>query len=307
MTVMRSTPPFRADHVGSLLRPPQLLAARDDFAAGRIDAAQLKAVEDEAITEAVAMQARGRPAVRHRRRVPPRLLAHGLHLPARRHQQGAGPHGRQVPQRDRQHRVHARGAARGQQDPAGAARSSSRTSATCRSVVTSATPKLTIPSPNMVHYRGGPAMIDQAVYPDMEEFWSDLSAAYAEQVARLAGLGCTYLQLDDTSLAYLNDPAQRAEIAEPGRGRRAHAPALHPPGQRRDRGPARGHGRDHAHVPGQLPVVLGRRGRLRLRGRGPVQRAGGGRVLPGVRRRALGQVRAAPLRPRGQDGRARAW
>ena len=56
MTVMRSTPPFRADHVGSLLRPPQLLAARDDFAAGRIDAARLKAVEDEAITEAVAMQ-----------------------------------------------------------------------------------------------------------------------------------------------------------------------------------------------------------------------------------------------------------
>jgi 5-methyltetrahydropteroyltriglutamate--homocysteine methyltransferase len=68
----------------------------------------------------------------------------------------------------------------------------------------------------MVHYRGGPAMIDQSVYPDLEEFWSDLSAAYAEQVRRLAGLGCTYLQLDDTSLAYLNDPAQRAEIA--GRG-----------------------------------------------------------------------------------------
>jgi 5-methyltetrahydropteroyltriglutamate--homocysteine methyltransferase len=77
-------------------------------------------------------------------------------------------------------------------------------------------PKLTIPSPNMVHYRGGPASIDPEVYPDIEEFWHDLSAAYADEVARLARLGCTYLQFDDTSLAYLNDPAQRAEIA--GRG-----------------------------------------------------------------------------------------
>jgi 5-methyltetrahydropteroyltriglutamate--homocysteine methyltransferase len=56
MTVMRNTPPFRADHVGSLLRPPQLLAARDDFASGRIDGAQLRAVEDDAITEVVGMQ-----------------------------------------------------------------------------------------------------------------------------------------------------------------------------------------------------------------------------------------------------------
>jgi 5-methyltetrahydropteroyltriglutamate--homocysteine methyltransferase len=77
-------------------------------------------------------------------------------------------------------------------------------------------PKLTIPSPNMVHYRGGPAALDPAVYPDIEEFWTDLAAAYAEEVRRLAELGCTYLQLDDTSLAYLNDPQQRAEIASRG-------------------------------------------------------------------------------------------
>jgi 5-methyltetrahydropteroyltriglutamate--homocysteine methyltransferase len=68
----------------------------------------------------------------------------------------------------------------------------------------------------MVHYRGGPAMIDPAIYPDMEGFWADLAAAYADEVARLAALGCTYLQFDDTSLAYLNDPAQRAEIAARG-------------------------------------------------------------------------------------------
>jgi 5-methyltetrahydropteroyltriglutamate--homocysteine methyltransferase len=77
-------------------------------------------------------------------------------------------------------------------------------------------PKLTIPSPSMVHYRGGTAAIDRSVYPDVEEFWSDLSAAYAEQVRAMYDLGCRYLQLDDTSLAYLNDPAQRAQQAAKG-------------------------------------------------------------------------------------------
>jgi 5-methyltetrahydropteroyltriglutamate--homocysteine methyltransferase len=74
------------------------------------------------------------------------------------------------------------------------------------------TPKLTIPSPSMVHYRGGRAAIDEAVYPDVETFWADLTAAYREEVRRLGELGCTYLQFDDTSLAYLNDPRQREHV-----------------------------------------------------------------------------------------------
>ena len=85
-----------------------------------------------------------------------------------------------------------------------------------RSVAGPSVAKLTIPSPNMVHYRGGRASVDPGVYPDMEEFWADLAAAYADEVARLAGLGCPSLQLDDTCLAYLNDPVQRAEIAARG-------------------------------------------------------------------------------------------
>jgi methionine synthase II (cobalamin-independent) len=85
-----------------------------------------------------------------------------------------------------------------------------------RDHVITAVPKQTIPSPNMVHYRGGPAMLDPAVYPEFEGFWADLAAAYADEVRRLGELGCTYLQFDDTSLAYLNDPAQRAQIS--GRG-----------------------------------------------------------------------------------------
>jgi 5-methyltetrahydropteroyltriglutamate--homocysteine methyltransferase len=85
-----------------------------------------------------------------------------------------------------------------------------------RDTASSATPKLTIPAPSLVHYRGGPAAIDHDVYPDMDEFWDDLGAAYADEVQRLAALGCRYLQLDDTSLAYLNDPVQRAELARRG-------------------------------------------------------------------------------------------
>ena len=78
------------------------------------------------------------------------------------------------------------------------------------------TAKLTIPSPSMVHYRGGRAAIDETVYPDLAQFWDDLAAAYAREVQQLYDLGCRYLQLDDTSLAYVNDPAQREHIAAIG-------------------------------------------------------------------------------------------
>jgi 5-methyltetrahydropteroyltriglutamate--homocysteine methyltransferase len=83
-------------------------------------------------------------------------------------------------------------------------------------VADGSTPKLTIPSPSMVHYRGGLAAIDESVYADMDDFWTDLTAAYREQVRRVGELGCTYLQFDDTSLAYLNDPKQREEVTARG-------------------------------------------------------------------------------------------
>ncbi|HEX5898713.1 MAG TPA: 5-methyltetrahydropteroyltriglutamate--homocysteine S-methyltransferase, partial [Solirubrobacteraceae bacterium] len=85
-----------------------------------------------------------------------------------------------------------------------------------QSCVTTATPKLTIPSPSMVHYRGGRAAIDDTIYPDLDDFWSDLTTAYADEVRALGELGCTYLQFDDTSLAYMNDPHQRDYIASIG-------------------------------------------------------------------------------------------
>jgi len=82
--------------------------------------------------------------------------------------------------------------------------------------VTRGVPKLTIPSPSMMHYRGGRSVIDGNVYPDIQKFWRDLAHVYAAEIEALGKLGCTYLQLDDTSLAYLNDPAQRDYVASLG-------------------------------------------------------------------------------------------
>src|SRR5258708_23591356 len=215
MTVMRSTPPFRADHVGSLLRPPQLLAARDDFASGRIGGAQRRAIEADAITEVVGMQ----EAVGLQAATDGEFRRASWHMDFI-YQLGGiskAPGNLAVKFRNPSGNIEFTPAAL----HVGAKIGLTQTIFAddfgyLQSAVKAATPKLTIPPPNLVHYRGGPAAIDHAVYPDMEEFWSDLSAAYAEEVRRLAGLGCTYLQLDDTSLAYLNDPAQRAEIAARG-------------------------------------------------------------------------------------------
>jgi len=211
----RTSPPFRADHVGSLLRPPRLLAARDDFAAGRITAADLRAVEDEEIPGAIKMQ----------EDVGLQSATDGEFRRASWHMDFIYALGG-VSKAPGNMAVKFQNAAGEIEFTPASIRIDGRIRIEdtifadaftfLKEHVTTAVPKLTIPSPNMVHYRGGPASVDPAVYPDMEEFWADLAAAYADEVRRLAALGCTYLQFDDTSLAYLNDPAQRAEIRARG-------------------------------------------------------------------------------------------
>ena len=211
----RTTPPFRADHVGSLLRPRRLLQARDDHAAGRIAAEELRAVEDDAIREVVAMQ----------RDVGLQTATDGEFRRASWHMDYIYQLGG-VARADENLTVRFRNPEGTLEFTSAALKINDKVRLThtifgdhfrfLQGLATDATPKLTIPSPNMVHYRGGPAAIDPNVYPDVEEFWSDLATAYAEQVARLGELGCTYLQFDDTSLAYLNDPQQRAMIAQRG-------------------------------------------------------------------------------------------
>ena len=212
---VRTRPPFRADHVGSLLRPKHLLQARAEYGDGTLSADELRVIEDEAVRDVVRMQ----------EEVGLQTATDGEFRRASWHMDFIYQLGGVSPT-DEKLMVHFYNEA-GELDFSSAAlriHERIRVEETIfadafrflQETVTTATPKLTIPSPSMVHYRGGRAAIDPAVYPDLEPFWHDLSAAYAEQVRRLGELGCTYLQFDDTSLAYLNDPRQRAMIAQRG-------------------------------------------------------------------------------------------
>ena len=215
-----SGPPFRADHVGSLLRPRSLHDARARFAAGEIDAAQLRAVEDSAIADAVALQAEvGLRTVtdgEFRRATWHMDFIYAITGVRRIEGGGTGVQFRNADGTIEWKPAGLRVEAPLSIDEAAPVFGAHFTH--LRSIAGEGqTPKLTIPSPSMVHYRGGAAAIDPAVYPDEDSFWEGLSAAYAAQVRGVAALGCTYLQLDDTSLAYLNDPAQRAQLSAQGR------------------------------------------------------------------------------------------
>jgi 5-methyltetrahydropteroyltriglutamate--homocysteine methyltransferase len=208
----RETPPFRADHVGSLLRPPELLRAREDLARGRMTPAELRTIEDDAVRDAVRMQ----EAVGLRSATDGELRRGSWHMDFIYQLAGVAkaPGDLTVQFRNEDGTVEFTPAAMHVTGRLGLAHTIFGDDfAMLRSCVTTATPKLTIPSPSMVHFRGGRAAIPPDVYPDVDEFWSDVTAAYAEEVRRLAALGCTYLQLDDTSLAYLNDPRQREYVA----------------------------------------------------------------------------------------------
>jgi len=213
----RSKPPFRADHVGSLLRPATLQAARDEFQKGGIDAKQLKAIEDRAIRDAVGLQRETglasitdgelRRASWHMDFIYEiggitRVDEQGMHIQFQNEHGGAefNPPASRVD-----------GPIHLNKTIFGDAFTFLRDAVSGDEV-----PKLTIPSPSMVHFRGGRDAIDAAVYPDLDAFWADLSAAYAQEIDGLHGLGCRYLQLDDTSLAYVNDPKQREHIREGG-------------------------------------------------------------------------------------------
>jgi len=208
----RATPPFRADHVGSLLRPAGLHAARADLAAGIITGRELAAIEDDAIRAAVKLQEDAGLASatdgEFRREqwhadflyaIPGiRKGALGMPLPVYRKdgQITWTPNATEVTGKVRLDEVifgdHFRFLAQ---------------------TVTTATPKLTVPSPSMAHFR---ADLSNSPYEDAAEFRADVAATYAAEVAGLYALGCRYLQFDDTIFAFLNDPAWRANAAATG-------------------------------------------------------------------------------------------
>jgi 5-methyltetrahydropteroyltriglutamate--homocysteine methyltransferase len=205
-------PPFRADHVGSLLRPEPLLAARAQRERSGITAETLRQVEDDCIRRAAGMQAE----------LGLKGVTDGEFRRASWHMDFLYQIGG-VAKTDRLLNIQFKNEAGTLEFSPAAHRVAGKLTldktifgedfAYLKSVAPpGTTPKLTIPSPSMLHYRGGRAAIDQGAYPDMAAFWHDLAEVYATEIAGLAALGCTYLQLDDTSLAYLNDPAQRAYV-----------------------------------------------------------------------------------------------
>lgn len=213
--MMNAHPPFRADHVGSFLRPQQLTDARTRHENGDIDAAALREIEDACIRDVVRRQEdcglRGITDGEFRRtffhidfleQLEGVSVTYGEFTKAFRRDDGAEvgfrPPTLHVDARLR----HARSIQGADFDY-------------LRSVVTRL-PKVCIPAPSMLHFRGGREAISAQTYPDLEAFYVDLGAAYADEIGDLAKRGCRYLQLDDTNLAYLCDPEIRARTAARG-------------------------------------------------------------------------------------------
>jgi methionine synthase II (cobalamin-independent) len=201
--------------VGSLLRPRRLLDAREQHAQGRIDEAELRVIEDDAIREIVRRQ----EGIGLQAATDGEFRRSSWHMDFIYQLDGITKEAGHIavkfhrPDGD----IKFTPAALHIDGKLGVSKTIFGDAfAFLQEQVTSVVPKLTIPSPSMVHYRGGRAAIDPAVYPTLDEFWAGLVSAYRDQVRRLGEAGCTYLQLDDTSLAYMNDPHQREYVASIG-------------------------------------------------------------------------------------------
>ncbi len=199
MTTTR--PPFRADQVGSLLRPPELREARAKARAGAISAGVLREVEDRLIRAAVAKQ----------ESLGLRVVTDGeyrrdfWHLDFLRQLEGVGlapVTGMKFQAED----VPPMPAVTGRVRCVGPIMVDDFQ---YLASVATAVPKLTIPAPAMLHLRGGRRAISREHYPDLDAFWTDVSAAYRAAIGHIAAAGCAYLQLDDVSFSYLCDPRVR--------------------------------------------------------------------------------------------------
>jgi 5-methyltetrahydropteroyltriglutamate--homocysteine methyltransferase len=211
----RTEPPFRAEHVGSLLRPRALVQARHDFAAGRIDAVRLRAVEDTAIRDVVALQ----EDVGLRTATDGEFRRTSWHMDFIYRLGGVRRTDDEIVVTFRNDEGTGEFIAAGLAVDAPLHLDEPIFVDDFRFLseqVRTAVPKMTLPSPSMVLLRSGTTAVDRSVYPDLDKFWADLATAYADEVRALAAEGCRYLQLDDTSLACLNDPNQRAAFAQRG-------------------------------------------------------------------------------------------
>jgi 5-methyltetrahydropteroyltriglutamate--homocysteine methyltransferase len=203
--------PYRADHVGSLLRPDWLTEARALNQSGQLECSALAEIEDRAIEE----------AVRHQEALGLQSVTDGefrrewWHLDFLAQLDGVELEDNRGPS------FHFSG--QSEQPPI--ATVTDRVVCTRPIMadhfaflksVTTRTPKMTIPSPSMLHLRGGRAAISREAYPDLAEFWADVAEAYRVAIGHLADAGCRYLQLDDITFAYLCDPKIQANCRANG-------------------------------------------------------------------------------------------
>ncbi|MGB8360845.1 MAG: 5-methyltetrahydropteroyltriglutamate--homocysteine S-methyltransferase [Acidimicrobiia bacterium] len=212
MSQPKLNPPFRADHVGSLLRPPQIFEARDKVAMGEMTQANLREVEDAAIAEMIPkLEATGIQSItdgEYRRAY--------FHLDFLQQLAGVTVTGMIASSSDSEDRV---GFAPPRVTVTGKLAHDHDIQVADYEFVSARTdrqPKVCIPSPTMAHFRGGRAGIDIESYPDLDVFFEDLAQAYRDEIAHLYAAGCRYIQLDDTNLAYLCDPRMRQGAVDRG-------------------------------------------------------------------------------------------
>lgn len=206
-------PPFRADHVGSLLRPEPLLEARQQYADNAITQDELRQVEDQYIREAIKKE----EAIGLRSVTDGEFRRTMFHIDFLQKLDGitvsggigAKFHGKKGEVDFAPPRISVTGKLRH-------VTNIQKADFEFLKSVTEQTPKVTIPSPTMVHFRGGRKAIDIEAYPDMDEFFEDLAQCYRDEIKSLYNAGCRYIQLDDTNLAYLCDPAMRTGAKERG-------------------------------------------------------------------------------------------
>src|SRR5271154_2784174 len=207
----RTSPPFRADHVGSLLRPKELQAARAAWKAGTMTGDALREVEDRCIAAAIAKQ----------EEIGLRAATDGEYRRAYWHYDFvAGLDGVEIYEPAEKIQFHGGVPLRHKLRVNGKISWSKPTMIDhyrfLAGHVRTAVPKQTIPSPSVVHFRGGREAIDQTIYPALDPFFADLGSAYSKAVAAFGMAGCRYLQLDEVNIAYLCDPEQIAALKTRG-------------------------------------------------------------------------------------------
>lgn len=211
---MRDKPPFRADHVGSLLRPDALLQQREKWKAGEITAAELRQHEDTHIKDVVELQEdSGVQSItdgEFRRENFHRDFIDKIEGVEFKPMMPPGSEGESIDPEKAPFvaLVHER-----MRLPAGGIEVENFR---YLNSLTDRTGKVAIPSPTMTHFRGGRAAISRDAYPEIEDFFADLARVYREELTALAEVGCRYVQYDDTNLAYLCDESMRDGVRKLG-------------------------------------------------------------------------------------------